>query len=208
MTDRSVNVYNLPPQVNDDQLKAEFERCGDINLTRVWRALSTGNSLGMGFIQFASPDSVEKALGITKEIAGQLIRVTRVSPMRPKALDYGPATTEHEPTKTIFVGRLAHDVDSAQLRREFERFGKIVSARVQRHHDSGKSRGFGYIDFASTDSVELAVKHDWTFKINGFSVKVARNYRSPGPRHDVVPFVDANDPYDSFFRTGSWEDDY
>ncbi|KZV68905.1 hypothetical protein PENSPDRAFT_559509, partial [Peniophora sp. CONT] len=80
--------------------------------------------------------------------------------------------SEFEPTRSVFVGRLAHDVEEHQLRRGFERFGKIVNARILKDRESGKSRGCGYVNFASPDSVELAVQHDDRLKLNGFSVMI------------------------------------
>ncbi|KZV68910.1 hypothetical protein PENSPDRAFT_652811 [Peniophora sp. CONT] len=207
---RSINVSGLPPQVNEDQLKAEFETYGEISLARVWRQLGTGNSLGFGFVRFSSPESVAKALDAAKTIAGQHLHLTRVSPIRPAVLDYVPPPVEYAPTRSIFIGRLAHDVDDTQLRRTFERFGKITRVLVVRHLGHGNSRGCGYVDFSSPDAVERAVQHDSTLKINGFTVKILRNYTLPKSKRDVASSIeiDGRDPYESYRKTGSWEDDY
>lgn len=172
MTARSIVVQDLPPQINEDQLKVEFLRCGEIDQARVWREQKTGKPTGVGFVMFASPESVPKALELTKEIAGQPLRVVQAGPIRPKALDlpYGSRPDRADPTNTLLVGRLAPDVSISTLRREFERFGAIAAV----HHTSGRSRA--YIEYTSPSAVELAVRQDNKFTIDGFSVKLMRDY--------------------------------
>lgn len=216
VTAQSVNVYGIPPQVTEDQLKAAFEHCGEIVLARIWRVLATGNSLGFGFIRFASAEPVEKALAVSLTIAGQHLRMSRPAPLRPRVLDISPLKSIPRNTvqeKSVFVGRLSSDVDDDRLRREFERFGKIVKALVRREPRSGKTRGFGYVKFASPDSVELALQHDNILKIDGNSVKITPD-RSHGmlgsPARAGRPASNANDPLysDSHHSSGSWEYDY
>lgn len=186
----SVRVSNIPPQVNEDQLKATFEDCGEVIQARVWRQLSTSNSLGIGYVVFASPESIERALEATKEIAGQRIRVVRVPPLRPSALDHPtiyPLRTLAQGAKTVFVGRLSRDVDGTQLGRAFEKFGDVVGARIKTYPHSSQSRGFGFVTFASPDSVDLAVEHDGILMIHGFRVKIDRD----GPRQERPKFKNA-----------------
>ncbi|VDB86772.1 unnamed protein product [Peniophora sp. CBMAI 1063] len=64
----AVMIKHLPPQVDDDWLRTTFEGCGEIVMARVQRHFrtadspGTGNSLGFGYINFASPASAENAL--------------------------------------------------------------------------------------------------------------------------------------------------
>ncbi|KZV72468.1 RNA-binding domain-containing protein [Peniophora sp. CONT] len=207
MTDRSVHIYGLPPQVNDDRLKSEFEDCGEIVVARVWRALSTGRSLGFGVVEFASPESAEKALIASKKIDGHLLRTTRVPPLRPRMLDRLSIPAE-ENTTSIFVGRLTENVDEAWLQREFERYGRVVRANVLRHSDSGKSRGVGFVTFSSLESAELALQQNLRLTIDGFTVKIARKGTLSKPRRDLVVPPDANNASDGLDGSSSWEQDY
>ncbi|KAL9600429.1 MAG: hypothetical protein Q9219_003182 [cf. Caloplaca sp. 3 TL-2023] len=49
----------------------------------------------------------------------------------------------------LFVGNLSWNVDEEWLIREFEAHGEIKSARVMTDRESGRSRGFGYVEFVS-----------------------------------------------------------
>ncbi|CAN5773928.1 hypothetical protein BH11BAC4_BH11BAC4_22150 [soil metagenome] len=52
----------------------------------------------------------------------------------------------------IFVAGLPYDLDDAELEEIFEKFGTITSARVAMDKETGKSKGFGFVDMP--DSVE------------------------------------------------------
>lgn len=59
---------------------------------------------------------------------------------------------------TIFVGQLSWNVDNEWLESEFEQYGEIKSARVVTERDSGRSRGFGYVEFASPEMAKKALE--------------------------------------------------
>ena len=46
----------------------------------------------------------------------------------------------------IFVAGLPYDLDDAELEEIFEKFGTIISAKVAMDKETGKSKGFGFID--------------------------------------------------------------
>lgn len=46
----------------------------------------------------------------------------------------------------LFVAGLPYDLDDAELEEIFEKFGKVNSAKVAIDKETGKSRGFGFVD--------------------------------------------------------------
>jgi len=46
----------------------------------------------------------------------------------------------------LFVAGLPYDLDDAELEEIFEKFGKVASAKVAIDKETGKSRGFGFVD--------------------------------------------------------------
>jgi RNA recognition motif-containing protein len=57
----------------------------------------------------------------------------------------------------IFVAKLDFGVTSEQLRQEFERFGKVVKATVALDRETGKSRGFAFVEMASKEEGVAAI---------------------------------------------------
>ena len=58
----------------------------------------------------------------------------------------------------IYVGNLSYDMTEAQLRKEFERFGVVKSARIIGHRTSGKSKGYGFVEMPHRPEAMVAIK--------------------------------------------------
>ena len=65
----------------------------------------------------------------------------------------------------IYVGNLAFSTDSATLRKLFAEYGEVTSAQVIEDRDTGRSRGFGFVEMASADEAQKAIS-----EMNGASV--------------------------------------
>ena len=57
----------------------------------------------------------------------------------------------------IFVAKLDFGVTSEQLRQEFERFGRVLKATVALDRETGKSRGFAFVEMASKEEGAAAI---------------------------------------------------
>ena len=51
----------------------------------------------------------------------------------------------------LFVGNLSWNVDDAQLEELFREYGEVESARVITDRDTGRSRGFGFVELDVPD---------------------------------------------------------
>lgn len=58
----------------------------------------------------------------------------------------------------LYVGNLPWEVDSAKLKELFADFGEIIDARVITDKYSGKSKGFGFVEYGSEESAQKAIK--------------------------------------------------
>ena len=58
----------------------------------------------------------------------------------------------------IYVGNLSYDLTEDQLRKEFEAYGKVNSARIITNRFNGKSKGFGFVQMPVRSEAEAAVK--------------------------------------------------
>lgn len=65
----------------------------------------------------------------------------------------------------IFVAGLPYDLDDAELREFFEKFGKVNSAKVAMDKDTGKSRGFGFVEMPVEEEGKEAIEG-----LNGISL--------------------------------------
>src|SRR5258705_1381845 len=58
----------------------------------------------------------------------------------------------------IFVAGLPYDLDDAELEEIFEKFGKVVSAKVAMDRETGKSKGFGFVEMPNEDEAKDAIE--------------------------------------------------
>jgi len=58
----------------------------------------------------------------------------------------------------IFVAGLPYDLDDAELEEIFEKFGKVNSAKVAMDRETGKSKGFGFVDMPNSIEAKDAIE--------------------------------------------------
>jgi RNA recognition motif-containing protein len=57
----------------------------------------------------------------------------------------------------IYVGNLTFDTNSADLENLFADHGEVTKAQVITDRDSGRSRGFGFVEMSSSDEAQSAI---------------------------------------------------
>ncbi|MBO5643005.1 MAG: RNA-binding protein [Kiritimatiellae bacterium] len=57
----------------------------------------------------------------------------------------------------IYVGNLSYDLTEEILRKEFEAYGKVNSARIITNRFNGKSKGFGFIHMPNRAEADAAI---------------------------------------------------
>lgn len=67
--------------------------------------------------------------------------------------------------KKLYVGNLPYSFDDQSLQSEFSQFGQVESARVITDRETGRSKGFGFVEMSSEDEANNAID-----KLNGQSV--------------------------------------
>ncbi len=87
----------------------------------------------------------------------------------------------------IFVAGLPYDLDDAELMEIFEKFGTTVSAKVAIDKETGKSKGFAFVDMPNREEALDAIEslNDMNLGKKPLVVKEAEDrqpQRSSGPR--------------------------
>jgi cold-inducible RNA-binding protein len=74
--------------------------------------------------------------------------------------------------KKLFVGNLAFEVSQADLQELFAASGTCESAAVIMDRDTGRSRGFGFVEMSSSAEAEAAIKQFDGKDLKGRALKV------------------------------------
>jgi RNA recognition motif-containing protein len=59
--------------------------------------------------------------------------------------------------KKLYVGNLSYNVTSSDLEQLFNQHGQVTSAQVINDRDTGRSKGFGFVEMSSDDEATAAV---------------------------------------------------
>jgi RNA recognition motif-containing protein len=60
--------------------------------------------------------------------------------------------------KKLYAGNLSYNVTSADLEQMFAEFGTVRSAEVIQDRDTGRSKGFGFVEMESDDAANQAIE--------------------------------------------------
>jgi RNA recognition motif-containing protein len=60
--------------------------------------------------------------------------------------------------KKLYVGNLSYDVDNAALEQIFSTYGEVKSAEVIQDRDTGRSKGFGFVEMADDNAAQEAIR--------------------------------------------------
>ena len=58
----------------------------------------------------------------------------------------------------LYVGNLSYDMSEENLRSEFAEYGEVQSAKIITDRDTGRSRGFGFVEMNSDDEGKKAME--------------------------------------------------
>jgi nucleolin len=162
---RTVFVGRLSWNVDNDWLKSEFEVCGEVIAARVQMDRNTGKSRGFAYVEFADPASVEKALKLSgTEIDNRPINVDRSTNNKPsggssnfnepRRAAFGDKTSP--PSSVLFVGNISFGASEDSLWEVFGEYGDVKSVRMPTDRETGKVKGFGYVEFSDMEFAKKA----------------------------------------------------
>jgi RNA recognition motif-containing protein len=59
--------------------------------------------------------------------------------------------------KKLYVGNLAYSIRDNDLEQAFSQYGSVASAKVMMERDSGRSKGFGFVEMGSDAEAQAAI---------------------------------------------------
>ncbi|CAI7673497.1 unnamed protein product [Penicillium bialowiezense] len=164
----SANLFigNLSWNVDEEWLQREFSEFGELSGCRIVTDRESGRSRGFGYVEFVNAADAVKAMDAKKgtDLDGRTINLdyatARAAPQagadrtQNRARSYGDSTSPE--SDTLFVGNLPFSATEDALHEVFGAQGSVLGIRLPTEQETGRPKGFGYVQFASIDEAKAA----------------------------------------------------
>ncbi len=119
---------------------------------------------GFAYIDFSTEEALTEALALSEK----LLTGRRVLIKDSKSFEGRPEKTKEQevaivksgkpPSKRIFVGNLAFETTKQDLEEQFTKCGEILDVHIATFEDTGKCKGYAWVEFAELEAGEVAVR--------------------------------------------------
>ncbi|KAG0168583.1 hypothetical protein DFQ28_004709 [Apophysomyces sp. BC1034] len=157
-------VGNLAFSTKSEGVRKFFKDCGGITRIKCPDGDAPNkNNKGFAHVYFDSAEAMEKAIAKSEQkLDGRALLIKNANNFERK--DGAPAPTKetikqkNPPCPTVFLGNLSFDATREKIQEHFAWCGTIRKVRLATFEDSGKCKGFAYIDFETVESATKAVR--------------------------------------------------
>ncbi|CAI9753771.1 unnamed protein product [Fraxinus pennsylvanica] len=161
-------VGGIAWETSEESFSSYFNKYGEITDSVIMMDRISGRPRGFGFVTFADPEVADRVLQEEHVIDGRAVEVKRTVPRE------GMQIKGVSKTKKIFVGGLPLTLHEDELKEYFSSYGNIVERQIMMDHNTGRSRGFGFVTFENEDSVEKIFSDGRMHELGGKEVEIKR----------------------------------
>ncbi|KAF9209386.1 hypothetical protein BGZ49_004691 [Haplosporangium sp. Z 27] len=175
-------IGNLSFLTTEKALRHFFRNVG-ADITRVNMPSGSGynkkGNKGFAYVDFASAEAQTNAIKLSEtELDGRkvLIKSSKSFDGRPAlskgAVQEKATKQKHAVSPTLFIGNLSFQTTREGLQKLFEDCGEIRKVRLATFEDTGKCKGFGYIDYMSPESATAALTNPQKYFLDGRKLNI------------------------------------
>lgn len=121
---------------------------------------------GFAYVDFSSSAALDEALGLSEALLlGRRVLIKNSKsfegrPEKPKDRDSEASASNSgkPPNKRIFVGNLGFDTSKEDLQEHFAPCGEVLDVHLATFEDSGKCKGYAWVEFSEIEAGEAAVR--------------------------------------------------
>ncbi|PQE10014.1 4 family polyadenylate binding protein [Rutstroemia sp. NJR-2017a BVV2] len=151
----NVFIKNLDVAIDNKALHDTFAAFGNILSCKVAQDES-GASKGYGFVHYETDEAAAQAI---KHVNGMLLNEKKVFvghhiPKKDRQSKFEEMKANFT---NIYVKNIPVEVTDEEFRELFEKYGDVTSASLARDAETGKSRGFGFVNFINHEHAATAV---------------------------------------------------
>jgi RNA recognition motif-containing protein len=171
----AVWIGNLSFTVTRDELSMFFTANADIseaeitriNLPKGQERFGRAQNRGFAYVDFSNKKALKEAIGLSEQLmTGRrvLIKDAKSYEGRPEKSEReenaagAAAKTGNPPSKRLFVGNLSFEVTKEALEENFSKCGTVNNVHMATFQDTGKCKGYAWVEFEELAAAEAAVR--------------------------------------------------
>lgn len=176
-----MRLSNLPWSITNESLAAYVAEIGVTpSNVRLILDRETGRSKGFGFADLESNADAQKVIEAFNEqdLEGRPCRAEIATGSVPQRSNpnsgksYNNDKPKGEPSSTLFVGNLSFNSNEDSLYSAFGDHGKVIGVRIPTDKESGRMKGFAYVEFSSVEDAQNALKSMDGAPVDGRAVRL------------------------------------
>ncbi|XP_074537976.1 polyadenylate-binding protein 1-like isoform X2 [Halichoeres trimaculatus] len=166
----NIFIKNMDESIDNKALYDTFSAFGNILSCKV--VCDEKGSKGYGFVHFETHEAAKRAINTMN---GMLLNDRKVfvghfKSRKERELEFG---TKAMKFTNVYVKNFGEDYSDEKLKEVFSAFGKTLSVRVMRD-ERGRSRGFGFVNYANHEDAQKAVEEMNGKEMNGKLIYAGR----------------------------------
>jgi len=171
-------VQQLAARLRTKELIKFFEQAGPVREAQIVKDRISGRSKGyhcffdllkssVGYVEFRNPGSVSEAISMTgQRLLGipVIVQITEAEKNRQARMESAAVyaspfirnlTVRHAgnykeaPVHRLYIGNIHFSLTEDDIKAVFAPFGEIEQVQLQKEHDTGRSRGYGFVQYSA-----------------------------------------------------------
>ena len=168
----NVFIKNLDAAIDNKALHDTFAAFGNILSCKVAQD-EMGNSKGYGFVHYETAEAASSAI---KSVNGMLLNEKKVFvghhiPKKDRMSKFEEMKANFT---NIYVKNIDQEITDEEFREMFEKYGDVTSASLAHDNETGKSRGFGFVNYIRHEDAQKAVEELHDSDVKGQKLYVGR----------------------------------
>ncbi|KAI8968220.1 hypothetical protein BDF20DRAFT_916773 [Mycotypha africana] len=167
---RTVFVTQLAARLTQRELEDFFSQAGKVREATIIMDRNSRKSKGVGYVEYYEESSVQNALNLSgQKLLGIPVQVQLSEAEKNRLALQAQRNAVGQPTEPtyqrLYVGSLHFSLTDEDVRQIFEPFGPLDFVNLHRDSETGRSKGFGFIQYKNPADAKQALE-----KMNGFEL--------------------------------------
>lgn len=198
---RKLFIGGLSYTTTEDSLSEFFSQWGDLTDCVVMQDPGTKRSRGFGFVTFKEAKMVDQCMSQRPhKLDGREVEAKRAV-----SREESNKPGIHKSVKRLFMGGVKENITEPDVKAYFSSYGNVESVELLTDKQTGKKRGFGFVNFDDYDVVDKIVQTR-RHTISGVSIEVFKAFskdemdKKPANMHN-----NNNARYYNYYNGWGWD---